>query len=260
MMGLGALTSAGSSVVNVGLLHENVKKAKLAIKEDKEFSERIWKWISDGSVIERAMDNIRYIDVDFNLKRAANAFQHLFKQKRTDSGVIEKCIQMFLKNFNCSPELLKDISDVIGILTATSMLYDRYGAVFNLVFDMFKFIKVLPVVCGVVGSAAKISSAVNASKCTELTSYQKVGIGVDMALNALNICQNSNNKNSMSKEAQKITEAAEKLKEEAKVLQQIYNEIIYEKKGYLSSASEAGLCIPLGVCGTRQRGTLEALM
>lgn len=226
LIGLGAATSAGTSSVELGLLQKKIKEAEKIIKEDREYSEKLWNWISDVSYIQDALDTIRNI-VDVNLLKVANDFHTCYKKisssadlKSIDLKSIDLRALKFLK---ASPEVMNEISDVVGILLASSMLYDRYRPLFNLVFEAYKCDKVLSTACDVIVATAKITSAVNASKNSELTALQKSKIATGIALDAINILLASEGINSTSKEAKQIVKAAEKLKEEAEIFKKLYD-------------------------------------
>lgn len=221
LIGLGAATSAGTSSVELGLLQKKIKEAEKIIKEDREYSEKLWNWISDVSYIQDALDTIRNI-VDVNLLKVANDFHTCYK-KISSSADLKSIDLRALKFLKASPEVMNEISDVVGILLASSMLYDRYRPLFNLVFEAYKCDKVLSTACDVIVATAKITSAVNASKNSELTALQKSKIVTGIALDAINILLASEGINSTSKEAKQIVKAAEKLKEEAEIFKKLYD-------------------------------------
>lgn len=221
LIGLGSATSAGTSSVELGLLQKKIKEAEKIIKEDREYSEKLWSWISDASYIQDALDTIRNI-VDVNLLKVANDFHTCYKKKR--SSVDLKSIDLKALSFlKASPEVMNEISDVIGILLASSMLYDRYRPLFNLVFEAYKCDKMLSTACDVIVATAKITSVVSANKDSKLTALQKSKIVTGIALDAINILFASEGINSTSKEAKQIVKAAEKLKEEAEVFKKLYD-------------------------------------
>lgn len=223
LIGLGSATSAGTSSVELGLLQKKIKEAEKVIKEDREYSEKLWNWISDASYIQDALDTIRNI-VDVNLLKVANDFHTCYKKKSSsiDLKSIDLKALRFLKG---SPEVMNEISDVVGILLASSMLYDRYRPLFNLVFEAYKCDKVLSTACDVIVATVKITSVVRANKDSKLTALQKSKIVTGIALDAINILFAAEGINSTSKEAKQIVKAAEKLKEEAEIFEKLYDGI-----------------------------------
>lgn len=221
LIGLGSTTSAGTSSVELCLLMKKIKEAEKIIEKDRGYSEKLWNWISDVSYVQDALDTIRNV-VDVNLMKVANDL-HTYYKKRSSSNDIKSIVVKTEIFFKASPEVVDDISDVVGILLASSMLYDRYRPLFNLVLEAHKCDKALSATCDAIVATAKIASAINASNNSKLTTLQKSKIVTGIALDAINIVLASEGINSTSKEAKEIVKAAEKLEEEAEIFKTLHD-------------------------------------
>lgn len=225
MMVVGGIAALAASAKEFEQLQERIKEAKKILMVDKKHSDELLVWLSSASCVKEALDNIKNMDIGDNLSKVATKFRNLFR-KMDSNPKIEKQIKKVLDSLSCPLGLSKETADVIGILIATSMLFHRFRPLFDIMIDAHIFSNACRFASGAINTAFTLHSAYRSCSSSELSGFQKTSIGLGMAKNIIEILSSAKDKDVISKEAEKILEAANKLEKEMLEVGRIYVEMV----------------------------------
>lgn len=225
-MGLGSLAAIGASLIEFDELRQKTEEAEKIMLRDREYSEKLWSWMSDSSQMQEAYNAVTSVDV--NLKKIATDLHACYQTKSTPEAksIPMKMIILKVAKLKCSQWMADDIIEVIGMLLAIFMLRDRYCALFDSAFETYQCKRILNRASRDVGAAAvKMASVVSAGKGSKLNPFPKYRFGIGIALDVIGIISAANDFDETSKEAEAISEAAKKLQEEADIFKNLYDAV-----------------------------------
>lgn len=240
---LGSATSVGTSITEIALLKKKVEEAQEIIKKDKESFEALKQWLTHANDITEALNVVLNIESGKTIDNVLNVIRNFTTLALTVQSTLQR--HTIIKTLiTATKEILPQefghariVANIVGLLAVIALLNNNNPEIFK---DVSKTMSVVTTGLSVMETTA---SLVQPFIKTDAAILQNVGknfgqisatavakgavavIGMSIDVASIVLTSIDVHKGSLSEEGQQITEAADKMVQEADMLENVYFEI-----------------------------------